>query len=75
MQGKGANVVLGPSVNVHRGAANGRNFEYLSGEDRPVSMNGVPTCSKDSNIHCDAIGLWHKYSGAKSSIGLVMSNQ
>ena len=32
-KGKGANVILGPSVNVHRGAANGRNFEYLSGED------------------------------------------
>lgn len=43
-QGKGANVILGPSVNVHRGAANGRNFEYLSGEDRPVIMNGVPKC-------------------------------
>ena len=43
-QGKGANVILGPSVNVHRGAANGRNFEYLSGEDRPMSMNGVPKC-------------------------------
>ena len=32
-QGKGANVILGPSVNVHRVAQNGRNFEYLSGED------------------------------------------
>eukprot|EP00928_Gymnodinium_smaydae_P092142 TRINITY_DN75953_c0_g1_i1.p1 TRINITY_DN75953_c0_g1~~TRINITY_DN75953_c0_g1_i1.p1 ORF type:complete len:731 (-),score=98.44 TRINITY_DN75953_c0_g1_i1:312-2504(-) len=31
--GKGANVILGPSVNVHRVARNGRNFEYLSGED------------------------------------------
>mmetsp|Transcript_20888 Transcript_20888/g.58978 ORF Transcript_20888/g.58978 Transcript_20888/m.58978 type:complete len:720 (+) Transcript_20888:75-2234(+) len=31
--GKGANVMLGPSVNVHRTALNGRNFEYLSGED------------------------------------------
>lgn len=31
--GKGANVVLGPSVNVHRVARGGRNFEYLSGED------------------------------------------
>jgi len=30
---KGANVVLGPSVNVHRVALNGRNAEYLSGED------------------------------------------
>lgn len=32
-RGKGANVMLGPSINVHRVASNGRNFEYLSGED------------------------------------------
>lgn len=32
-RGKGANGVLGPSVNVHRVARGGRNFEYLSGED------------------------------------------
>jgi beta-glucosidase len=32
-RGKGANTILGPSVNVHRVARNGRNFEYLSGED------------------------------------------
>lgn len=30
---KGANVLLGPSVNVHRVARGGRNFELLSGED------------------------------------------
>lgn len=30
---KGANFILGPSVNVHRSAYGGRNFEYLSGED------------------------------------------
>ena len=30
---KGANVILGPSVNVHRVARNGRNAEYISGED------------------------------------------
>ena len=30
---KGANVVLGPAVNVHRVPRNGRNAEYLSGED------------------------------------------
>jgi beta-glucosidase len=30
---KGANGILGPSVNVHRVARNGRNFEYISGED------------------------------------------
>ncbi|GMI10032.1 hypothetical protein TrLO_g15347 [Triparma laevis f. longispina] len=29
---KGANVILGPSVNVHRVAKGGRNAEYLSGE-------------------------------------------
>ena len=32
-RGKGANVILGPSINVHRVARGGRNFEYLSGED------------------------------------------
>jgi len=31
--GKGANAILGPSVNVHRVARGGRNFEYMSGED------------------------------------------
>lgn len=31
--GKGANVILGPSLNVHRVARNGRNAEYLSGEE------------------------------------------
>merc|ERR1719506_2347198 len=30
---KGANTILGPSINVHRVARNRRNFEYLSGED------------------------------------------
>jgi beta-glucosidase len=31
--GKGANVFLGPGVNVARVPLNGRNFEYISGED------------------------------------------
>lgn len=31
--GKGANVQLGPGLNVNRVPINGRNFEYLSGED------------------------------------------
>jgi beta-glucosidase len=31
--GKGANVQLGPGLNVNRIPLNGRNFEYLSGED------------------------------------------
>ena len=30
---KGANVVLGPGLNIHRVARGGRNAEYLSGED------------------------------------------
>mmetsp|Transcript_63261 Transcript_63261/g.120684 ORF Transcript_63261/g.120684 Transcript_63261/m.120684 type:complete len:724 (-) Transcript_63261:155-2326(-) len=30
---KGANMILGPSVNVHRSSYGGRNYEYLSGED------------------------------------------
>lgn len=30
---QGANVILGPSINVHRIARNGRNTEYLSGEE------------------------------------------
>lgn len=30
---KGANVILGPSVQVHRVALGGRNFEYIAGED------------------------------------------
>lgn len=30
---KGANVILGPGIQVHRVQRNGRNFEYLSGED------------------------------------------
>jgi beta-glucosidase len=32
-RGKGANVILGPSVNVHRVAVGGRNAEYISGEE------------------------------------------
>jgi len=32
-RGKGANVLLGPSIQVHRTAWGGRNFEYMSGDD------------------------------------------
>mmetsp|Transcript_88318 Transcript_88318/g.189669 ORF Transcript_88318/g.189669 Transcript_88318/m.189669 type:complete len:890 (+) Transcript_88318:86-2755(+) len=32
-RGKGSNVILGPSVQVQRVPLNGRNFEYMSGED------------------------------------------
>eukprot|EP00406_Dinophysis_acuminata_P081807 CAMPEP_0179246514 /NCGR_PEP_ID=MMETSP0797-20121207/19134_1 /TAXON_ID=47934 /ORGANISM="Dinophysis acuminata, Strain DAEP01" /LENGTH=900 /DNA_ID=CAMNT_0020954107 /DNA_START=1 /DNA_END=2703 /DNA_ORIENTATION=+ len=57
-RGKGANVILGPSVQVHRTARNGRNFEYMSGEDpylgakltfhyvRGVQREGVMACLK-----------------------------
>jgi beta-glucosidase len=57
-RGKGANVVLGPAVNVHRSAFGGRNMEYLSGEDpylgarlsrayvRAVQSQGVMTVVK-----------------------------
>ena len=55
---KGANVILGPGVNVARVAMNGRNAEYLSGEDpylgaaltaeyvRGVQGAGVAACVK-----------------------------
>lgn len=57
-RGKGANTILGPSINVHRVARGGRNFEYLSGEDpylgarlteqyvSGVQSNGVMTVMK-----------------------------
>ncbi len=32
-KGKGANVQLGPAMNIARVPQNGRNFEYISGED------------------------------------------
>ena len=55
---KGANVVLGPSVNLHRVPRNGRNAEYLTGEDpylgaalasryvQGVQSEGVAACVK-----------------------------
>lgn len=55
---KGANMILGPSINVHRMGWGGRNFEYLSGEDpflgarlteqyvKGVQSHGVMTCMK-----------------------------
>ena len=33
-------MILGPSVNVHRVAAGGRNFEYLSGEALLLGIQG-----------------------------------
>lgn len=55
---KDANVILGPAVQVHRVGSNGRNFEYLSGEDPylgarlaaayvpAVQSQGVIACAK-----------------------------
>ncbi|CAE8685001.1 unnamed protein product, partial [Polarella glacialis] len=57
-RGKGSNLILGPSVQVQRVARNGRNFEYMSGEDpylgarlaaayvRGVQSEGVIACLK-----------------------------
>ena len=42
VQGKGANCILGP-INVHRAAAGGRNFEYLSGE----APSGACKCKEE----------------------------
>lgn len=39
---KGANVLLGPGLNVHRVARNGRNIEYLSGESGYLGAQLVP---------------------------------
>ena len=36
---KGANVILGPAVNVHRVAKGGRNAEYLSGEEPTLGVD------------------------------------
>jgi len=55
---KGANVILGPGVQVHRVPRNGRNFEYIAGEDpylgarlswayvEAVQSTGVIGCAK-----------------------------
>jgi beta-glucosidase len=39
---KGANMILGPSLNVHRVARGGRNAEYISGEDGYLGSQLVP---------------------------------
>lgn len=39
---KGANMILGPSLNVHRVAKGGRNAEYISGEDAYLGAQLVP---------------------------------
>ncbi|CAE8717633.1 unnamed protein product, partial [Polarella glacialis] len=43
---KGANVALGPAVNVHRVPFNGRNAEYISGEDPALGESLVPAYVK-----------------------------
>jgi hypothetical protein len=57
-RGKGSNMVLGPGVNMHRVPWNGRNFEYITGEDatlgsilvvpyvRGIQSTGVMACVK-----------------------------
>jgi len=57
-RGKGANVILGPGIQVHRVSKAGRNWEYMSGEDpylgarlaaafvRGVQNEGVIACVK-----------------------------
>ena len=39
---KGANVILGPSINVHRVAKGGRNAEYISGESPALGSMLTP---------------------------------
>ena len=42
--GKGADVQLGPGVNVARVPLNGRNFEYISGEDPFLGATMIQPC-------------------------------
>eukprot|EP00931_Biecheleriopsis_adriatica_P051995 TRINITY_DN3019_c0_g1_i4.p1 TRINITY_DN3019_c0_g1~~TRINITY_DN3019_c0_g1_i4.p1 ORF type:complete len:1534 (-),score=241.49 TRINITY_DN3019_c0_g1_i4:118-4719(-) len=55
--GKGANVLLGPSINVHRVARNGRNFEYLSGEDPYLGARLVEAYLKGVHSHSGIIAV------------------
>jgi len=41
-KGKGANMILGPGLNVHRSPYGGRNWEYLSGEDPYLGSRLAP---------------------------------
>eukprot|EP00912_Choanoflagellata_sp_UC4_P000192 UC4_evm3s125 len=43
---KGANMILGPSLNVHRVPLGGRNAEYISGEDAYLGTKMVPAYIK-----------------------------
>ncbi|CAK0800040.1 unnamed protein product [Prorocentrum cordatum] len=56
-----ANGILGPSVDVHRVARNGRNFEYLSGEETPTSGRGWrrntwQECSRRASLQSSRAG-------------------
>jgi beta-glucosidase len=48
---KGANVMLGPGLNVARVPTNGRNFEYMSGEDPFLGASLVPAVIASSQAH------------------------
>ena len=58
---KGANVVLGPGLNVHRVARGGRNAEYLSGED-PV-LGAQLASSYVAAFHANSIMTVAKHYG------------
>jgi beta-glucosidase len=47
---KGSNVMLGPGMNVARVPRNGRNFEYMSGEDPSLGAGLVPSVIKASQV-------------------------
>jgi len=48
---KGANVLLGPGLNVQRIPYDGRNFEYLSGEDPYLGAHLVPSLVRGIQDH------------------------
>ncbi|GMH69733.1 hypothetical protein TrST_g3798 [Triparma strigata] len=48
---KGANVMLGPGLNVARVPVNGRNFEYMSGEDPVLGATLVPHVIEKAQAH------------------------
>lgn len=56
---KGANVLLGPSVNVHRVARNGRNAEYLSGEE--PSLGAVLTAAYVRGVQSENVAAVVKH--------------
>ncbi|KAL1522272.1 hypothetical protein AB1Y20_017266 [Prymnesium parvum] len=56
---KGSNVILGPSVNVHRVAHNGRNAEYLSGEE--PSLGAVLTAEYVRGVQAEGVAAVVKH--------------